>query len=270
MNNINMQRTNELALLTAEAAEARKRVAQRIENRNNALHKDEVSDSEYRRRLQISLKRDRVIVEDNKEVRIKASLENWKAKVGPTFAHATTELPLVTDRVARLAEGEGQHKTSICLHGDLGVGKTWTAYSYINLAIASGAVTDGQIVADTETATLGKIAKSGYKAPLLWDELLNPRYKIYFIDDVGQSNFSQEHGRTEVWYELVDHIYNHQLTLILTTNKAFTENSLGAWVGKRAFDRIKTLVGSDGLVEPGRFNRRPAVFEERESQYRKN
>jgi hypothetical protein len=43
MNNTNMQRTNELALLTAEAAEARKRVAQRIENRNNALHKDEVS-----------------------------------------------------------------------------------------------------------------------------------------------------------------------------------------------------------------------------------
>jgi hypothetical protein len=34
MNNTNMQRTNELALLTAEAAEARKRVAQRIENRN--------------------------------------------------------------------------------------------------------------------------------------------------------------------------------------------------------------------------------------------
>jgi len=266
-------KSDQLAELAQAAADARARAAKRATERfSKARTKEEVSDLEYRQRLYQSLKRDQVIVEDTRELRIKKSLSNWKQKVGPTFAEATTENPLILDRVARLQTDNGRHLTSLAMYGDLGVGKTWTGYAYCNLAIASGAVTDGQIVADTETSVLGRIAKGGYKAPDMLEELFNPRYKIYFIDDVGQAHFSNDHGRTEVWYELIDHIYNNQLTLLITTNKSFNPNagfgSLEGWIGKRGFDRLKTLVGRDGLIEPSKVNRRASVLDERENNYR--
>jgi DNA replication protein DnaC len=264
------QRAQELANLAQAAEQAKRKAAQAAKARLNGRtpHKEEVSDLEYQKRLRQSLKRDQTIVTDTKDARIKKSLENWKAKVGPTFREATTDHPVILDRVSRLQDPNGKHLTSVAMYGNLGVGKTWLGNAYINLAIASGAVTDGQIISDTETSVLGRIAKGGYKAPEMLEELFNPRYKIYFIDDVGQGFFSNEHGRTEVWYELVDHIYTHQLTLILTTNKEFTDRSLGGWIGMRAFDRLKTLVGRGGLIEPSKVNKRESVLEAREERYR--
>lgn len=149
---------------------------------------------------------------------------------------------------------------------------TWLAYAYINHAVQSGAVTPGQIIADTETAILGKISSSGFKRAELLEELFHPKYKIYFIDDVGQGYFSNEQSRREVWYELLDHVYSHDLTLIITTNKEFlTKNgkltgspSLENWIGTAAYDRLRHIVGSDGVIIPGNVNRRPGVYERRE------
>lgn len=149
---------------------------------------------------------------------------------------------------------------------------TWLAHAYINHAIQSGAVTAGQIVADTETAILGKISSAGFRRVELLEELLHPKYKIYLIDDVGQGYFSNEQGRKEVWYELLDHVYAHDLTLILTTNKDFTikdgkiagSPALERWIGSAAYDRLRHIVGSDGVIIPGNVNRRPGVYERRE------
>lgn len=232
----------------------------------------EVSPEEYKKRLVESLTQDSYLVGLEREKRIAHGLKEWKKKVGPRFGEATTDNPIITDRVQRLATGSGAHKTSLVLSGDLGVGKTFAAYAFINLAIASGAVTPGQIVADTETAILGKISSSGFKRSELLEELFNPRYKIYFIDDVGQGYFSNEQGRREVWYELMDHVYSHDLTLIITTNKAFKvvggkitgSPALEQWVGGAAYDRLKHIVGLDGLIVPGNVNKRPGVYESRE------
>jgi DNA replication protein DnaC len=149
---------------------------------------------------------------------------------------------------------------------------TWLAYAYINHAVQSGAVTPGQIVADTETAILGKISSSGFRRAELLEELFHPKYKIYFIDDVGQGYFSSEQSRREVWYELLDHVYSHDLTIIITTNKEFLMRngklagspSLEHWVGPAAYDRLRHIVGSDGVIIPGNVNRRPGVYEKRE------
>jgi len=261
----------DLARLAQEAKDARARAAKRaqryVDGKLVDPHKEDVSPQEYLTRLQRSMKRDSVLVKDVKQERIKSSLSDWKRKVGKTFAEATTDNPQVIERVSRIGTNGG-HKTSLLFQGNLGVGKTWTAYAYINLAIASGAVTAGQIIADTETSILSKIASSGFKRSDLLEELLNPRYQIYFIDDVGQGYFSREEGRTEVWYELIDHVYSHQLTLIMTTNLPLTDNGLGRWVGGRAYDRLKTLVGKDGIMEPGKVNRRESVMEKREQEYR--
>jgi DNA replication protein DnaC len=238
---------------------------------------EEVSPQEYKERLVEAMNRDAYLVTMEKEKRISHGLQEWKKKVGPRFGEATTDNPRILDRVQRLASGNGAHKTSLVLSGTLGVGKTYSAYAFINLAIASGAVTPGQIVADTETAILGKISSSGFKRSELLEELFNPRYKIYFIDDVGQGYFSNEQSRREVWYELMDHVYTHDLTLIITTNKPFQmvdgrisgSPQLEQWVGGAAYDRLKHIVGVDGLIVPGNVNKRPGVFERREEEFKK-
>lgn len=266
--NLDPEQNSELAQLAKDAMAARERAKTRVNEYADAVrHKGDVSPEEYRTRLYRSLKKDQHIVRETKEERIQKSLAEWKSRVGPTFAGATTDIPKIVDRVSRLQTKSGRHKTSLVFHGNLGVGKTWSAYAYINLAIASGAVTAGQVVADSETAILGKISSSGFKRVGLLEELFNPRYQIYFIDDVGQGYFSTEQGRTEVWFELIDHIYTHQLTLIMTTNKAFTERSLGGWIGMRAFDRLKALIGNDGLLEPGKVNKRDSVLAEQERKF---
>lgn len=232
--------------------------------------KNDVSSKEYHDRLIESLGRDAYLVSKEKEHRIDKALLDWKKRVGPRFADASTENPVIVERVNRLSEGNGI-KTSLVMSGDLGTGKTWLGYAFINLAIAAGAVTPGQIIADTETAILGKISSSGFKRAELLEELFNARYKIYFIDDVGQGYFSNEQGRREVWYELIDHIYSHDLTLIITTNKEFKivngkisgSPALEQWIGGAAYDRLKHIVGNDGLIVPGNVNRRPGVAEKR-------
>jgi DNA replication protein DnaC len=231
--------------------------------------KENVSPKEFQERLERSLKRDRVLASAEKKKRVEKATIEWKNKVGRTFAEATTEDPRVIDRVNRLAMQQGLHKTSLIFYGDLGVGKSWQGYAFINLAIQAGAVTPGQIIADTETAVLGKIASSGFRRSELLEELFAARNKIYFIDDVGQGYFSNEQGRTEVWYELIDHVYTHQLTLIMTTNKKLTDASLGSWIGARAYDRLKAIVGQDGAIVPGVVNHRASVSARAEEKYRK-
>lgn len=236
---------------------------------------EQVSSQEYHDRLVESLNRDAYLALKQKEIRIASAVKAWKTKVGPRFAEATTDNPIIVDRVKRLTSGDGMHKTSLVMSGELGVGKTWLSYAFLNLAIEAGAVTAGQVIADTETAILGKISSSGFKRAELLEELFNPRYKIYFIDDVGQGYFSNEQGRREVWYELIDHVYTHDLTLIITTNKEFKivggkvtgSPALEQWIGGAAYDRLKHIVGSDGLIIPGNVNKRPSVYETRETKY---
>lgn len=271
MDNLSERQKAELQALMSEAEAAKNRARNQAESlirQRVAVEQKNVTDVEYSQRLARSLNRDKHIAEEVKQQRIEASLKDWKRKVGATFAGATTQEPIVLDRVARLSQNKGTHKTSLVLYGNMGTGKSWTAYGLINMAIAAGVATSGQIVNDTETGVLGKITVSGYKKPELLEELLADRNKIFFIDDVGQGFFSDAQKRTEVWFELVDHIYTHQLTLLMTTNLA--PKQLEAWIGPRAYDRLRTLVGNDGFFEPSKVNRRDSVLEKNEQNFRHN
>lgn len=148
---------------------------------------------------------------------------------------------------------------------------TWHAYAYLNHAIQAGKVTAGQIVAGSELNLLGHISRAGFKAEEKWDYLFLPRHQIYFIDDVGKSQFTTSEARQGAWYALIDHIYTHQLAVIITTNKSVNRSgsdSLGQWLGDAAFDRLVTMVGSDGMFIPGKMNKRQQVLEDRESLLR--
>ncbi len=274
MSELSEREQAELQALVEETKRARVRLLNAPESKITRV-KENIDDNEYARRLARQLQRDSVVVKKVKADRISHSLAEWRTKVGPTFAEATTDHPVILDRINRLVSGSGTHKTSLVLSGDMGVGKSWQAYSYLNLAIANGIATPGQIVADTETGVLGKITTAGYKKAEMLDELLNDRNKIWFIDDVGQGFFNDKQKQTEVWFELLDHIYTHQLTLLITTNLRVARNNFGNqasplenWIGPRAFDRLRALVGPDGFMEPSKINRRDAVMERQERSYR--
>lgn len=266
----------ELEALVAETHAAKRRFLQPSQRNSVLRQKETVDDDEYARRLSRSLQRNQSIVDKERAERIERSLHEWRNRVGPTFAEAHIDNPIIIDRINRLASGVGTHKTSLVLYGNMGVGKSWHAYSFLNLAIANGIATPGQIIADTETSVLGKITSAGYKKAEMLDALLNERNKIWFVDDVGQGFFNDAQKRAEVWFELMDHIYTHQLTLLITTNLSPFKSGSGMnmrssplenWIGPRAFDRLRAIIGHDGLLEPSKVNRRNSVYEKQERSY---
>jgi DNA replication protein DnaC len=228
-----------------------------------------VDGSEYLRRLEEERAKDAYLLTNIRKKKANDASKEWAAKVGPTFSHAETQTPQILERVERHRKKQGLHKTSIMFYGNqYGRGKTWAAYSYLNALVKEGIILPGQIFFGTESATISRIANSGFNRSEEMLEMKRESHKIFFIDDVGQGYFFKKEHREEVWYELIDHIYTKRLTLILTTNLTFTENNgLGNWVGGRGWDRLRTLVGNDGALELRGVNKRDAIFQENEEAY---
>lgn len=228
-----------------------------------------VDSSEYLRRIEAERAKDAYLLSTVRKKKAIDASKEWAEKVGPTFSHAETQTPQILERIERHRTKSGLHKTSILFYGDkYGRGKTWAAYSYINALVKEGIILPGQVFFGTESATVSRIANSGFNRSEEMLEMKRESHKIFFIDDVGQAYFFKKEHREEVWYELIDHIYTKRLTLILTTNLPFTEHGLGQWVGGRAWDRLRTLVGNDGAIQLQGVNKRDAIFQENEQAYR--
>jgi DNA replication protein DnaC len=253
-----------------EAAQRRRRMSEAKREETN--QKKNVSPQEYLQRLAASNKKDLSVLGALKTEKNIKNSKDWADQVGATFAKAHAEIPQVLERVERMRTKQGLHKTSILFHGDkFGRGKTWAAYSYLNSLVQMGIVLPGQVYYGTESFTLSPIANSGFERRLEMPTLTRASNKVFFIDDVGQAYFFKKEHREEVWYALVDHVYTRRLTLVLTTNLRFAEtgkDSLGEWMGGRAFDRLRTLVGDDGAILLTGVNRRDAIYQENEQKYR--
>lgn len=235
------------------------------------VDKKKVDSTEYLRRLEAERAKDNYLLSKEKQKKASNAAREWAEKVGPTFAAASTETPQILERVERHRTKQGLHKTSILFHGNqYGRGKTWAAYSYINALVKAGIILPGQVFFGTESATVSRIANAGFNRSEEMQEMKRESHKIFFIDDVGQGYFFKKEHREEVWYELIDHIYTKRLTLILTTNLGFHENGLGAHVGGRAWDRLRTLVGNDGAIQLQGINKRDRIFQENEEAYLNN
>jgi DNA replication protein DnaC len=227
-----------------------------------------VDSSEYLRRMEAERAKDAYLLSTVRKQKASNAAKEWAEKVGPTFSHAETHTPQILERVERHRTKQGLHKTSILFYGNqYGRGKTWAAYSYINALVKEGIILPGQVFFGTESATVSRIANSGFNRSEEMLEMKRESHKIFFIDDVGQGYFFKREHREEVWYELIDHIYTKRLTLILTTNLPFNEQGLGAHVGGRAWDRLRTLVGNDGAIQLQGVNKRDAIFQENEEAY---
>lgn len=238
--------------------------------------KKEVSQEAYQEALIAEMKRDQADAARKREERITNYMKSWKKQVGERFGSATTENPLILNKIERVKKGQGDHRTSLVLAGDIGIGKTYTAYAYLNALIKEGLYNPAEIVHNTEASVLGRIASGGFKRDEMFVQLTSPMHKVFFIDDVGQAYYSDETKRHSVWFELINHIYTNDLILILTTNKKFAvdarghfsnADSLKHWMGDAAFDRVRNIVGGDGLIVPGKVNRRPQVLQERDAKH---
>jgi DNA replication protein DnaC len=231
-------------------------------------HKEDITAQDYILRKRREQNRNNVLLTEQKKASTARAERIWRAKVGATYAEASTDRPEVMERVRRLVSNEGRHRTSIAFYGKLGVGKSWQAYAYIAEAIKAGAVTPSQIVMENETGLIGAIAIGGFRRTEIIDQITAFNNKIYFIDDVGSAYFSKDDAKHDAWFNVIDHIYNHQLTLIITTN--LPPERLEKWMGPRAYDRMLSLLGGpQGFIDLGNVNKRPGVAQQQEARYRK-
>ncbi len=146
----------------------------------------------------------------------------------------------------------GPHQTSLMFVGRLGRGKTWSAYAYLKELIRHGYVAPSQIWHTTESK-LGAITYSGYDKNKLQSELLDDKYKAYFIDDVGRGSFREIGQKGEIWFEIVNKAYARNIPLIITSNLPVTNpddpgKDLVGYLGHGPIDRIKSMVADEGYV----------------------
>lgn len=175
-----------------------------------------------------------------------------------------SKIPEIQDRIKRLKLGLGIHKTSIGFLGVVGSGKTWAAYGYLLDAVRAGAIYPDQVEIITESV-LASISRAGFSKEEKMKELIAPNKRFFIIDDVGQAGFKDESTRNDVWFEVVDHIYRNNLTLVITTNLPVKgeSNRLASYLGSAVYSRLMSLTGGDFIV-PARFDRRPEVLRQME------
>lgn len=259
-----------------QEAKARKAEALKKQGMSNTdgHQRKELPKEEYVKRLKQARQKDAQTLQKLQQARANKSFGEWQKLVGHRFAQAETNHPVILERVDRLKSRQGVHKTSVVLQGAYGRGKTWHAYGYIARLIQEGVNVPGQIVHGTEVETIASISNSGFERDQKRAEFLKrASKKVFFIDDVGTGYYFKREHREETWYDLIDHIYRNRLTIIMTTNLEFTQsghNSLGDWIGHRAFDRLRELVGPDGVLRVDGENKRERTFHENETEYRQN
>ena len=284
--------------------EAFRKVIEERQNKRKASRpvqkkvRKDYSVEEYKKRMDAENRRTAEMVKDQTAKRVNHSLERWKEIVGPRFFGAGIDInePKIMERIANFKKGTGRYNSSVVLTGGLGVGKTWRAYGYAEKLIRENILQQANIVAGTEISVLGSIASSGFRKADKMAELMDPKHKLFLIDEVGRTRFPNMEAQHEIWYELINYIYMNDLTLVISTNKSTKEHKkqiyveqptfksvaernkwnaehspeenflmtteLEEWIGKAAYDRLKHIVG-DGIIIPDGPNRRPELLAEK-------
>lgn len=223
-----------------------------------------VSREEYLRRLHEDHLLDSQLAEQSRQDNIQKNIDAWNQRIESRWRGALLEntrnspesIAKVSDKINRWETGQGMNQLSMLLTGALGRGKTWTAYMYVTELIHRGILTEGQVYMSTESA-LAAIATSGFEKEKRFKEVLSPKYRFYFIDDIGRGAFgNSESARGEVWFELLNHVYNNQIAFVGTTNlsvfpprsPANAPSRLEGWIGKAAFERLRHMVGESGFI----------------------
>lgn len=162
----------------------------------------------------------------------------WRARnqaylpeiIPPRYADATTDRTAVHDWVLRLVTNP-RTTPSLLLAGNVGTGKTHTAYAALRLAAESARLADWKTA--TSAALFGDLRPSdGRDTEKAMAEYLNT--SLLFLDDLGAAKASE--WTEEVLYRLIDHRYNHCLPGIYATN--LLPEQISAHLGERVASRL--------------------------------
>lgn len=237
-----------------------------------------IDQSRYRRLQAQELRETQLLVARKRVAGIEREAGKWSERVGSRWADAALSklsdpgaIAAIEDRLGRFKHKDGMNRISLVFSGSNGGGKTYAAYAYVRELIDGGFIRNSQIFLGNESS-LSNIASAGFRRDEMRAELLHPRHRLYFIDEVGRGAFGSPVARGQVWDDLMDHVYSNQLCIVLTTNlKTNTKNApdaISSWITGAGIERLRHMVGIDGNVVMNGKNYRKELGDHWESEYK--
>jgi DNA replication protein DnaC len=202
---------------------------------------------------------DRQAAEEQARVLFEKERPLWRESLPEKFRDACLDdlvdpanAAAIEERLALIAEGRSG---GAIIAGPMEGGKTYLGYALCNLAFERGLVKRGQIKFGTEAQLLGGIAVAPWnERDRLLKELLSPRLRILFIDDMGREMQMKAADRRSLYDQIADRMWANGRSLIVTSNllpgpppTPDDDSFIAGWVGAAAYSRIATSSGSNTI-----------------------
>lgn len=145
-----------------------------------------------------------------------ANLEKWDKSLPDRWVEARfnkIEKPVMAKITAALKRNARQ---SFFLTGASGSGKTFVAYAIARRFIGHGVVSTSQVRIVSEQVLLNQ-ASRGFKGQDDFNELLNPKTKLFVFDGIGALSDKEADQVAGFWEQIIDHVYSKDLMVIFTS-----------------------------------------------------
>lgn len=157
--------------------------------------------------------------DEKRKKEVVANLRKWEEMLPSRWSKAVlTKINPPADVAAHKVIDivEKSEKPSLYLKGGSGSGKTYIAYATLRRYIGKGWVTPSQIKVLSEETLLG-FAGSGFEGRDRFNKIFDRRFTIYLFDGIA-SRGSYTARESQLWEQLIEHIYSSSLSVILTSN----------------------------------------------------
>lgn len=171
--------------------------------------------------------------------------QRWMDRMPERWRLPYEPIEEIDERLERFKNGETIGTSLICF-GPFGSGKTWAAHTYARAAVDKWMLWPSEITIGTEGDIIEPIANAGFRIADEMAKILKPTLKMLIIDDVGQMSTYRTHDdRWAAFGKVVDWMYAHRRTLVITTNLSLGKgNELEHWIGAAAYERLRSMAGA--------------------------
>lgn len=137
-------------------------------------------------------------------------------------------------------------RSSFFITGASGSGKTFLSYAVIRKYIANGWTSLPGVKIISESSLLN-LARTGFEGHSRFEKILDRKYDLYFIDDVGARREYREY-ETVMLENLIDHIYSRSLSAIFTS--PYSTNNFANILGETSRAKFESLI-EGGVLDLG-------------------